>query len=132
MHETRVIHRDVKPENILFDDQGRPVVCDFGLSRQFGRTRAEKPWQEEEAWAHGEAEDEAEHGLVGDSARAAVGTASYLAPEVWRSERYSYAVDVWSFGVTLFLALTGKVCSVLTIVCEVDNAQLTACSCHSD
>ena len=40
MHENRVIHRDVKSENIIFNDQVRPVVCDFCLSRQFGRTRA--------------------------------------------------------------------------------------------
>ena len=71
-------------------------------------------WCETSSCAPWATEDEAEDGLVGDSARAAVGTASYLAPEVWRSERYSYAVDVWSFGVTLFLALTGKVCTVLT------------------
>jgi serine/threonine protein kinase len=33
LHRHGVLHRDLAPRNILFDPQGRPVLCDFGLSR---------------------------------------------------------------------------------------------------
>ena len=33
LHRHGVLHRDLAPRNILFDSQGRPVLCDFGLSR---------------------------------------------------------------------------------------------------
>ncbi|KAI0700685.1 kinase-like domain-containing protein, partial [Cerioporus squamosus] len=90
LRKERIIHRDIKPENVFFDDAGRPVVGDYGLCRQFGRSPEEQPWRQQEQWAH-----------------ALVGTPKYLAPEAWRGEVYSYAVDVWSFGVMLYFALCG-------------------------
>ncbi|RPD79529.1 kinase-like protein [Lentinus tigrinus ALCF2SS1-7] len=108
LHKKRIIHRDIKPENIFFDHEGRAVVGDYGLCRQFGRTPDEQPWRQQEQWAHGEAEDETAHGLAADCARTVVGTAKYLAPEAWRGEAYSYGVDVWSFGITVYFMLLGK------------------------
>eukprot|EP00934_Nitzschia_sp_Nitz4_P006054 Nitzschia sp. Nitz4//scaffold309_size21490//8451//12430//NITZ4_008610-RA/size21490-augustus-gene-0.0-mRNA-1//1//CDS//3329547177//6044//frame0 len=84
MHERRVTHRDLKPENILLADAARlfPVkLSDFGFSKTI-RNRNE--------------------------CRTLCGTPGYLAPEILeRWPAYDVKVDVWSFGVILFLLLGG-------------------------
>lgn len=113
LRQKRIIHRDVKPENILLDEFGRPIVGDYGLARQFGRSAEEQPWRLEQQWAHGEAEDEAAHRVGTDHARALVGTSRYVAPEQWKGEAYSYEVDVWAFGIMLYYMMFGKVRLIL-------------------
>ncbi|RKY18407.1 MAG: hypothetical protein DRQ55_13470 [Planctomycetota bacterium] len=84
-HRGGILHRDVKPANILVEPGGRPVLVDFGL---FART------------------------LPGDGQSAdagIVGTLDYLAPELLESERHSPASDVYALGATLYVTLTGCV-----------------------
>lgn len=84
-HRAGVVHRDVKPSNILVNDSGDPVVLDFGLAR------ADDPAQ-------------LSFTLTGDL----IGTPRYLAPERLRGETgWDPRADVWSLGVTLYEALTG-------------------------
>jgi tetratricopeptide (TPR) repeat protein/tRNA A-37 threonylcarbamoyl transferase component Bud32 len=85
-HENGVIHRDVKPANIIIDSDGRPHLTDFGLARE---------------------------AKVEDSARltrdgAAVGTPYYMSPEQARGEGAATGplTDVYSLGVVLFEMLT--------------------------
>lgn len=85
-HERGVLHRDLKPGNILFDAEGRPFVADFGLAKFVG-------------------ED-------GDFTRThrAMGTPRYLAPEVAASSsRHATTTsDVYSLGAILFELLVGR------------------------
>ena len=81
-HRAGVLHRDVKPANILVADDGSTFLVDFGIARIDGDTR-----------------------LTAHSSL--VGTPEFLAPERVRGEEIGRPSDLWSFGVTLFLALEG-------------------------
>ncbi|MFT7841031.1 serine/threonine-protein kinase [Saccharothrix sp. BKS2] len=83
VHERDVVHRDVKPSNILLDEDGIPYLADFGLARSAGSTRL-------------------------TNARQVVGTAAYLAPEQVRGEDVGPAADVYALGLVLLECLTGR------------------------
>jgi serine/threonine protein kinase len=80
LHRHQIIHRDVKPENIGFDGQGRPYLFDFGISYSI---------PEEKACAF----------ICSRSS----GTLAYLAPEVLTpTHRHSYQSDFWSLGIVAY------------------------------
>ena len=81
-HEKGVVHRDVKPRNLLFDDRGRLVVADFGIARAAF---------EEALTVSGEL----------------LGTAAYISPEQALGEPATPASDRYAFAVVAFEALTG-------------------------
>lgn len=83
-HQLGIIHRDVKPANLMLTRQGRCKVTDFGLVRL---DDPNDPF---------------------DFTRKAVGSPAFMAPEVILNRRQTSAVDVYSLGGTLFYALTGK------------------------
>ncbi len=78
-HRGRVLHRDLKPANVMIPRDGRIRVVDFGEARRLDRDRGEL-----------------------------CGTPGYLAPEQWRGERESPAVDVWALGIMLYECLSGE------------------------
>jgi serine/threonine protein kinase len=83
-HQRGVIHRNLKPSNILFDNEGIAYVSDFGI----GRVR------------------EATAAMTGISV---VGNPAYLAPEIGRGDiELTPAVDIYSLGTILFETLTGQ------------------------
>ena len=81
-HEQGVVHRDVKPGNLLFDDRGRLVIADFGIAR----AAYEKPLTRS-----GEL----------------LGTAAYISPEQARGEPGSAASDRYSLALVAYELLTG-------------------------
>jgi len=83
-HESGIIHRDVKPSNLMVTRAGRCKLTDFGFVR---RNDPSDPF---------------------DFTDKSVGTPQYMAPEVIRNERQTSAVDVYSLGATLYYALTGR------------------------
>ena len=82
LHQSRVIHRDVKSANVLVDRNGHCKVSDFGLSKY-----------RELSMTH----------VTG-----VVGTAAWSAPEVLRGEEMRESADVYSFGVVMWEVFTGK------------------------
>jgi serine/threonine protein kinase len=92
-HRAHLIHRDVKPENILFNAQGDALLTDFGLARDLP--------QDSGVW-----EQHNTTGIYGIP----VGTPEYMAPEQFRrSASLDQRVDIYALGVVLYEMLTGQV-----------------------
>ncbi|MFL6021987.1 MAG: serine/threonine-protein kinase, partial [Marmoricola sp.] len=83
-HRQGIVHRDVKPSNVLLSSDGRALLADFGIARLIGSTD--------------------HHTRTGD----AIGSPAYLAPEQVTGDELTAAVDIYSLGLVLLEALTGQ------------------------
>lgn len=82
-HERGIIHRDVKPGNILITSDGTAKIVDFGLAKLAGQVRRTLPGT-------------------------TLGTVAYMSPEQARGEPADARTDVWSLGVVLYEMVTGE------------------------
>nr|WP_255633424.1 Stk1 family PASTA domain-containing Ser/Thr kinase [Demequina sp. TTPB684] len=82
-HRQGLVHRDVKPENVLMDEDGRPKLADFGLARAVTE-------------------------VTSTSTGTIMGTVAYLGPELVARGTADARTDVYATGILLFEALTGR------------------------
>lgn len=78
-HDENLLHRDIKPQNVLVDQAGEPKLADFGIAVL---------------------EEEAKHTKL-------VGTPGYMAPELFYGDPHTRSADIYSLGATLFCLLAG-------------------------
>jgi serine/threonine protein kinase len=83
-HSRGVIHRDIKPGNIMFDDNGLAYIVDFGIAKLM--------------------ESSTSYTATGTP----VGTPMYMPPEQWRSENLTPAADQYALAVTVYNLMTGR------------------------
>jgi eukaryotic-like serine/threonine-protein kinase len=83
VHEVGVLHRDVKPANILLGPEGRVVLTDFGIAKAADSPTLTKS------------------GVL-------IGSASYIAPERARGGQAAAAADLWALGASLYAAVEGR------------------------
>lgn len=82
LHQNRIIHRDMKPQNILIGADGVLKLCDFGFARAMSSST-----------------------IVLTSIK---GTPLYMAPELVQEQPYNHSVDLWSFGIILYELFAGQ------------------------
>ncbi len=111
-HRSGIVHRDVKPGNVLLDDEGNPLLGDFGIARELSPTAS---------------------GVPTTHTGSIVGTPEYMAPEQLCGAPLDQRADVYSLGVVFYELLTGRLpfkgATAYDLAAHVLHAPLTPPSC---
>ncbi len=84
-HSKGLVHRDLKPQNVLLDESGNAFLTDFGIVKLLNQ------------------------GTVLTQSQVAIGTPAYMAPEQWTGDAIDARADLYSLGIMLFEMMTGRV-----------------------
>ena len=84
IHSNNIIHRDIKPDNLLITENNKIKICDFGISKQLGPNN--------------------------NYANTTIGTLYYCAPEIFDKKPYNNKIDIWSLGCVIYELCTKKLC----------------------
>lgn len=106
MHRRNYVHRDIKPQNIMFDAEGNPCLCDLGIVRAIG----------------GEVENDGEMHLTRQ--HALLGTPGYIAPEVGGKRPIDGRADLYSLAAITYLYLTDETPFIGGTPLEIRDAQI--------
>ena len=103
-HSRGVLHRDLKPGNIMLGNYGETLVVDWGLAKPVGKTGTDRPTGETTL------RPSSDTGSAPTQMGVAVGTPAFMSPEQasGRIDELGPASDVYSLGATLFCLLTGQ------------------------
>ena len=85
LHDAGIVHRNLRPENVVFDKDGTVVIIGFGLAATCGASVVHHPTP----------------------------TNKYQAPEVLLEWNHTFSVDCWGFGILLYMMLFGMVSSFI-------------------
>lgn len=91
-HEQSIVHRDIKPGNIIVTNKGQVKILDFGLAKSLAFSKGENL---------GDASDLTREGAM-------LGTPAYMSPEQARGEPADHRSDIFSFGIVLYELVTGR------------------------
>jgi serine/threonine-protein kinase len=95
-HASGIVHRDIKPDNVILRSDGIAKVLDFGIAKL---TAADS--------SDGADGDAPTHAHLGTDSGVVMGTATYMSPEQARGQRIDARTDIFSLGVVLYELLTG-------------------------
>ena len=101
-HAHGIVHRDVKPSNLLLHPDGRLLLTDFGIARAISRNaprRAEESWRDPME----PAED-----VTLTQLGSAMGTPEYMAPEQVQGDAVTAATDIYALGILTYVMLSGR------------------------
>uniref|UniRef100_A0A4W3IIN4 G protein-coupled receptor kinase n=1 Tax=Callorhinchus milii TaxID=7868 RepID=A0A4W3IIN4_CALMI len=82
LHQNKIVYRDLKPENVLLDNEGHVRISDLGLAVELGENQTKT--------------------------KGYAGTPGFMAPELLKSEEYDYSVDYFTLGVTVYEMIAAK------------------------
>lgn len=96
-HKLRIVHRDIKSDNIIIDEQNEPKILDFGLAKPVDPVQMNGPGGP----ANTVSQELTRAGKI-------LGTVSYMSPEQIKGEPVDMRSDVFSFGILLYRMTTGE------------------------
>ena len=91
LHDNNIIHRDIKSENIMINNEGLPVLIDFSIAKFL--------------FHHN---DYNNHTKISKNHTGDIGTPTYMAPEVYHNKSYGTNIDIWSLGIVILEIILNK------------------------